>query len=460
MIRFLLILLLLPVSAWAQLKATGPSTWTDTVSGRNYNNMGPGGRPTLCYQKADGEWDFIVDDWVQVGQRQVWKSVRGNHRVFVDSAGNAIYAKGNHYLGTKTTHLIKFNKSDSTWQLLKASLPDSLTMQGRTVTFHGIYPGVDLVITNNPKVFRELSHMFVFHQEARDSLATWGPWAGYLLGTATRLNVDSLNLSWKDALGLFDIDIGGRTTNGWVKAMDSDTMVFTIASSVLHSVDSATTIKVHKRLVIYNGTPYLVEMFNPVLAAGLPEGDVWHNAVFGNQAIESYYTSIEDNIMLQMYGRPGESGDLDSCTCYLWNSGDAPSPAMMGIYIRDPGFTHVFVDSTNEITMSTVGWYSAEFQLGASISDTAYLYGPWAEDHQWENRVYRSNDDGSTADIKEKSVTYGDGWLETYSSYGTETADDDLSCYITYSTGAPAAGNIIPLLDKRPIRGVGRGIGR
>lgn len=441
MIRFLLIFLLLPVSAWAQLVATGPSTWTDTVSGRNYNNMGPGGNPILCYQQADGEWDFIVDDWVQVGQRQVWKSVRGNHRVFVDSTGEAIYAKGNHYLGTKTTHLIKFDKSDSTWQLLKASLPDSLTMRGRNVTFHGIYPGIDKRLTNNAKVFREYAETFIFHQEARDSLATWGPWAGYLLGTATRLNVDSLNLSWKDAAGLFDIDITGRTTDGWIKTMDSDTVVFTIASSVLQTTDSATTIKVHKRLVIYNGTPYLVEMFNPILAAGLPEGDVWHNAVFGNQVVEGTATSMTDNIILQLFARPGESGDLDSCTCYMYNALSLDVLAAMAIYLKS-GFAHTILDSTTEITIAGANWYGAPFQAGASISDTAYAIGPWSDDATGSEYVHRSNDNGSVNDIKERAKTWGEGWWAVFENYATDNADEDLSCYVTYSTGEePPAPN-------------------
>lgn len=313
-LTLLAIVLLLGATALADPIPIGISSTYDSTTGKTSRSIGPGGEPTLNYQK-DGVWDFIVDDWVQVGNKQIWKSVRGNHRVFADSTGAAIYAKGNHYLGTQTTHLIKFNKADSTWQTLKSSLPSSVTTSENTITFHNIFPGVDKSLRNNAKVLQQYAETFIFHQEARDTIATYGPWTGYLLGTATRLNVDSLNLSWKDAAGLFDITSAGRMTDGWIKGMDADTMVWTIAQTYLHTANSVTSIVVHKRVVLIGGNPYLVELFNPVPTASYPDGDIWHNATFGHTDAEANSMTIE-NTQVGMRAIPGSSGDADSITVY------------------------------------------------------------------------------------------------------------------------------------------------
>ena len=76
----------------------GPSSW-QKANGDLQHAMGMGGAPVLNYQIDDSTWDYIVDDWVSaLGDAKVWKSVRGNHRVFADSTGAAIYARGEHYL--------------------------------------------------------------------------------------------------------------------------------------------------------------------------------------------------------------------------------------------------------------------------------------------------------------------------------------------------------------------------
>lgn len=352
------LVLILGATAHAQLKATGMATWEDTVVGTKYGAFGPNGTPTLCYQKDDGVWDFIVDGWEQIGKRQLWKSVRGNHRVYADSTGAGHYAVGNHHLGTKTVQVGKFNLSDSAWTPIWAGLtPESILVQGHAVAFYDIAPGVDKVLLNNAKVFREYTEQYHFRQEARDSLANYGPWSGYLLGLATRLNVDSLNLSLHDAAGAFGITEQGRITDRWVSAKSGDTVVFTMAASYLHTEDSATSIKVHKRIVLVGGSPYLVELFNPIQAASLPSGQLWHNATFGNTGEEGNDLNISNQIIGGNYDVP-EDGTGDSIFAYVGQGHAQKTFLMKGAYYTISSGTYTLQDTTNEISVAYIpfGW--------------------------------------------------------------------------------------------------------
>jgi hypothetical protein len=436
----LAIVLLLGATAWGQPVPIGPASWINSDSSVT-RAIGMGGTPTLNYQKSDQTWDFIVDDWVQVGNRQVWKSVRGNHRVFADSTGAAIYAKGNHYLGTQTTHLIKYNIGTKTWQTLKTNMPDSVTMSGRTITFHNIFPGIDKRLVNNAKVFQRYAETFIFHQQARDTITTaYGPWTGYLLGTATRLNVDSLNLSWKDAAGLFDITSAGRMTDGWVKGIDADTMVWTIAQSYLQTEDSTTSIVVHKRIVLLSGNPYLVELFNPVFTASLPAGDIWHGAVFGHQDIEGSEVTITNTYTGGVFAAPS-TGVADSITIYA-NVTTAAKDARCSLYKRTSGGNSDQIDTTQEINLSVAEqWWTFDLQNAQTItSGDRYVLWAWSDGGSGDSKVHFGSSTGDTVAQKSPKIYAENTWADPIVS-PTWNTNLVMTIYCTYTeAGAPAAG--------------------
>ncbi len=424
----------------------GVAAWKDTVTGKISRGFGPGGEPALNYQKSDSSWDTIVDDWVQVGNRQIWRSVRGNHRVFIDSTGAAIYAKGNHYLGIKTTHLIKFNKADSTWVTLKSLDPDSISILGNTVTFHNIFPGIDKCLINNPKIFRQYMERFIFHQEARDSLAGWTPWANRLLGVATRLSVDSLNLSWKDATGIFDITTTGRMATGWIKAVDSDTMVFTLAKTYLHSGDSTLeSIPIHKRLVLLGGTPYLVEMFNPVATVALPDGDLWHNVHFGVESEEGSGTTIEDIQFGGVATMGATGGTLDSIVAFTHIViSDHKTKLAIYKWTGAGGSGDDLIDSVPEWTATahaSPSWKQKAVQNNASLTaNQEYLLVPWSEATADFHQQFFSNNEAYTGSHAPRTYT-GYTWSDPLDHTAGEAGTWKISIYAVYTEEAAEEGN-------------------
>ncbi len=429
--RFLLcavILVALTGAAGAQAPIPiDASSVIDSV-GAIHRSIGPGGPPVLHYQKGDNSWDFIVDDWVQVGGRQVWKSVRGNHRVFADSTGAAIYARGNHYLGTQTTHLVKFKKADSTWVTLRASLPDSVRTSGRKIVFHGIFPGVDKKLVNNAKVFRSYAETFVFHQEARDSLAAWGPWTGYLLGTATRLSTDSLNLTLRDVEGVFSVGPTGRMVDGWVALGSADTAAFYLGTTYLQTPDSATTIPVRKWLVRFAGNPWLVELFDPIAAGGLPAGDVWHDATFGNDGTPGGGSlSLSGNIRGDTATMGGTAGTMDSITCYMTDrGGTGGNKKKYAVYETDGTLVGQTVEEDPGIDLE--GWRGIEASGTVNLSaSTQYILCAWAN--------YTTNaktGSGGAGDFTKRQVLAYNGFPAP-ASFGNATFNKGMSIYATYT---------------------------
>jgi hypothetical protein len=196
---------------------TGVASWYDSTTGNTSRAFSGGGEPVLNYQKADSSWDFIIDDWVQIGERQLWKSVRGNHRAWADSLGATIYAKGNHYLGMDPPKLGRFKKTDSSWTLLSEFEPDSVRVDGGTITYWGAYHGTHVRAVNNAKVFQVCTpYEFEFTQEFRDSAANMpaGFWQDALIATAIPLVVDSLNLTLHTRDGVLNWDIKGKPGSG------------------------------------------------------------------------------------------------------------------------------------------------------------------------------------------------------------------------------------------------------
>lgn len=379
--RIFLIWLVLVGGCFGQIKPTGVATWVDTVAGTSHGAFGPAGVPTLCYQDDQDEWHFIDDNFEQVGESQTWKSTAGNHRVFADSSGAAIYAVGDHYLGTETTHLIKFNTADSSWEILAVSDPDSVTTDGNRITFWGLFPGVDKQLQNNPKVFRRYNETFIFSQAAREWLAGEVPWSKRLLGTVTKLDVDSLNLSLSDIAGQFDIDTLGRLVEDWVKFSEGEATAFWLAKSYLQCVDStAHSIPVHKFLVKKSGNFYLVELFSAITANQLPDGTIWHNATFGYFTESGDNYNCEDYIRLNLNLSSGGDGNIDSITAYMWVSAAARN-TRLAVYVEN-GSDWDLLDTTAEFSVtSAIGeWYSNPAEIGAAVTSSGnYACAVWSD---------------------------------------------------------------------------------
>jgi len=444
---FVIWLLLVGVS-FAELVPTSVSTWRDTEANRDYYTWGVGGPPVLCYQDDQNEWQFIRDEWVQVGESQIWKSVKGNHRVFADSTGAAIYAVGNHYLGTKTTHLIKFDKTDSTWETLRAVDPDSITVYDNKIKFWNILPGIHKICQNTSKVWQTYSEVFEFTQMARDSLATWGPWTNKLLGTATKLSTDSLNLTWADIIGNFTIDETGRGTDGWVALKDGETNVFYIAETHLNCEDSvATNIPIRKWLVEYAGSFWFIELFNPVTANQLPEGTLWHDATFGFTDAVSVARAISDDMVGFMgdYTTTASDGNLDSITAYM-RATTSDKKCRLAVYVPDGGWQDLdLVDTIAEFTITANGaaWYSKPAIQGASItSGTQYTLIGWGESDGGEIYLYSkymASGIGSETDTLIQTLTdeaYEAAWPNPNTTLDNITLDNVVGIYGTYSAGA------------------------
>lgn len=446
-----LFLVLLPINVWAQTVPIGVAAWQDTITGQISRAFGCGGQPTLNYQKADSTWGCIVDKWIQVGDRQIWRSEQGKHRVYADSTGAAIYAVGNHYLGTETTHLIKLKLGDSTWQTIRSALPDSITTEGNRITFHNIFPGVDKRLKNNAKIFRKYTEEFIFYQEARDSLVAWGPWSGYLFGTATRLNVDSLNLSWKDAAGIFGITNAGRMTDGWIKAMDSDTMVFAMASAYLRSLSDTGRMAVKKYLVLRSGVPYLIELFNPIKANQMfPTGTLVHAVQFGDHVIYGSSANLEN----KCYGGQGTTtsgGTMDSIVAYLYRTSTNGSQHLVSFALYEDVTTDAeLYDSTARTAVSIgTGWVPLPVEIGYTVTgSTNYTIMMTAPIADGVHEMYYEDD--ITADDSREILNFwwsNEGWNDNDPA-GISWADwGPVSIYGVYTEPAPEAPQIIIMSD-------------
>lgn len=383
--------------------------------------MGPRSDPAFNYQRDDGTWDACNDDWVQAGTKQVWKSIRGPHRIYADSTGAAIYAKGQHYLGTKTTHLIKFNKLDSTWVTLRAAAPESITVAGPEITFHDIFPGIDKTLLNRAKITGVYQEIFAFHQNARDSLAAWGPWTNRLLGTATRLGVDSLNLSWRDVAGLFAIESLGHMADDAVALEDGAATAFYIARSYLRPEGGGqTSVPVRKYFVKRGGSFWLVELFDPFAASALPTGTLYHEASFGNEVGGGTLQQLADYELgykvaalyksgladaLYMYHKQGTTVQTDSLVMalYEWSAGASLTQVTNGVTIYKQAayvsttarWTELAFTTRPTITAGTYYCIGAKgsdadnhycyYNSGAASDSTYEEYETWTSDRDWDN---------------------------------------------------------------------------
>lgn len=426
--------------AVAELVPTGPSSWTNTETGKTsrafWNAPTP---PAICYQDTAGTWQFIEDDWQQIGQKQAWKNLQGPHRMWCDSTGQVIYAKWGggqwHYLGMKPPILIKFNKADSSYDVLATMATDSISVAGGVVTFHDAFTsGIDVQIVNRGKVFQNCSpYRFIFHQAGRDTLGDHGPWGNRMVGTSTRLVIDSLNVPLRNGEDTLVIDENGVIIDGPLGIGN----LSNIMRTYLYHEDSVTTIPIRKRLVLIGGNPYLIELFDAADANALPNGVIAHDATFGPTEIPaSTGNATIENTVAYDGATPSTSGTLDSLTAYV--AADVDHEAKLALY--NSAYNDV-LDSVAQFTISGTGtyhWESHPVIEGVSITgSTEYYFAAWSEATSGYCRV-QFNSDASPATFNyDLSVTFG-SWPASLTK-DFESTDDQLIIYGTYTESAAGA---------------------
>jgi len=447
----LTLLLLLPTLVQAQLKPVGTHSWQDFTNGKTVHAIGSS--VPINYQKDDGSWERIDSRWESVNDT-TWRVVKGNHKTYAFADGRAYYflpRKGvRHAIGTDTRRLIKFNKSDSTWSTLFVASIDSVRigygvdeLDPCSLIFHDIFPGVDKVLIYDRGRYVE---RYLFHQEARDSLANHGPWTNYWVGTATKLDLDSLNLNFHDSLGQFGVGVKGRLIHGWLKCQKTDTMVFMLSRNWLWAEDTLVNrseVIVRKWIVKLTGKSYLVEMFNPVLTASWAEGDIWHNASFGNENEEITQAFLEGRRTGSIYEAPS-AGTLDSIKAYI-EVISAPHMLKIAAYEwNGPSSVADYVDSTEIIDVPAGGasWIMFDFILNASVTaGTKYSLTLWGEDTGGNIYGYSGTSIGDSTWVNYIAL---DAWPSTITpeNIGSNRRYSIL-CY--YTEGAPpeAAGQVI-----------------
>ncbi|MCK5614304.1 hypothetical protein KAR91_71220, partial [Candidatus Pacearchaeota archaeon] len=432
---FLLMICLLPVMGYADgLKPVDTHRWVDTISDKAIVAMGST-RPLNYLRDETSTWDEIDPNWIGVSDSTWWVD-RGFHRTFAYRDGRAFYAYPRngirHTIGTKTVKLIKFDKTDSSWSTLADAGHSETVMEGTTIRYVDIFPGVDKELEYDNGWYTE---KFVFHQSARDWLATQGPWANCMIGTATRLYIDSLNLDIYDENGKVNFSTVGRLTDKWLKGRKGDTVIFTVAGAYLWVNDSATDIRVRKWVVMIGGNPFLVEMFDAVSAGGLPEGDISHNATFGTLEEGGITIRAHDQIAGGKYA-PSSSGTADSMIAYLNQTGDG-NMIQACIYDGTDGDAYTLVDTSAEKAVAAdQAWVKFLFIQGGTLtSGTKYLIGVNGELDGGGVDLYWTNTAAATDTLTYINQTYGT-WPDPIDPTQFSGRLVSVYCYYT-EAGAP-----------------------
>ena len=448
--------LLLLNTAPAQTAApepTGPHTWIAS-DGRMLRAMGS--NIPINYRRDDGIWERIDPNWEQSAPSE-WRVVRGDHRVFACDDGSARYVMtrngARHILGTCTERLVKFNRADSTWDNLAAASPDSATAAGNLLTFHNIFPGVDKVLEYGRAHYSE---RFIFHETARDFAATCGPWLGCLLGVATRLDTDSLDLSWRYAPGSLTPSESGCLTDGWLAGTIGDTTVFAMRRAWLWSESGRSDVPVHKWLGHIGDGLWLVELFSPVAAADLPStGDWWHNATFGKDDTTGFSTLITiENQIIGLVAAPPSDGTADSVSVYLQLGGSLVIATVnCALYDRDSA--DALLDTTDERTVA-IGdpdddtWYDFVFGGGGpSLSaGRRYLISAWSTASALYSVQLWMKDPSTGDQVAVDAETYG-GWPDPLAAVNLSNRCVAIYCYYTETALSPDPRRRRAMLEAR-----------
>ena len=367
-------------------------------------------------------------------------SINGKDKVLCDSLGNYHVRRGTHHLGLHSVRLVRFNRLDSTYQVLDNSPdPDSVTVSGGSVFCWGIFYGINLEIRNNAKVFEESSLRWEFTQAARDSLAHLpGTWNNRLIATVHQIDRDSLHAT------LPGLTAKGVLTNAHIDIRDAGRRVWALSRSVIETADSATQIPVWKRVVLVGANAFFVEAFSPAQVAGLPSGSLYHNAVFGENTTQASGTPIINWQFGGVYAMGATGGTADSISYYTQvTTADKESRFAIYKWVAAGDAGNVLVDSTAKFTALFAGdltWRSQAVIGNATLtaSQNYYLVG-WSAAgaggfHQARfvsNAAYLGSN---------KAKTYaGAGWQDPLAHTVSDDGTWRVAVYCTYTESGAAA---------------------
>ena len=151
-----------------------------------------------------------------------------------------------------------------------------------------------------------------------------------------------------------------------------------------------------------------------------------------------FSVDINDRKRGGLYTATG-GGTGDSIYFYLWEWGDDPV-VKFALYKESDSS---LVDSTNELTINLQGngWIGAAFQNSPEIyADTLYVITCWADDAP----------SGSDVAVQARDTTgqswwYGyqafDAWPLKWTSISAVYDNQNLNCYVVFSSGQPPAIN-------------------
>jgi hypothetical protein len=422
--------LVIVADVWAKPIATGPYSWRDNQTGRE--SLALGARLPVNYQRADGSWQKINPNWEMV-TATTWKVVKGAKHTTVEAGGQAYFISSpesrRHIIGTRTTALIAVDMSDTSWTELMPESGRTGRVRGNRFVFTDLVPGVDKMLIYEPNAYRE---HFVFQRGLLQRLVAQGILkSGTMLGTATRLDMDSLGLDLVADGKPLIFDGDGTIVPTWVEARDGDSTVWNIAESFLETEDAITDIRVFKWFVQREDGPYMVEMFDAVEALKLKSAVFAHDAWFGNKTTAAANISIEDQIIGSPFLCPF-SGTGDSISAYIAVDGVGDDSVLVGFALYEVDSTGgTIVDSSlkRDIPLDEDDGYVWESQVLNNAPDLTggkyYFLLAWSESGYWGSNLRIVNPSTGDTTSVDLSQTFG-AWPTNF------TRDYD---FISYAAG-------------------------
>lgn len=391
------VMVLWPGPSYPQWIADGPKSWHNDQGDQHYA-AGIKHRPNN-YQVDDSTWAPIDPDWVVLNDT-IHKVDAGVYHAYAMDNGFCYYVQPRngvrHAIGIKLIQLIKFDKSDSSYQTLAtADYSGEPAVNGRFLEYQDIFYGI------NRRVDYEnilLSDRVEFTQDARDSLANLGPWAGYLLGTVSRIDLDSLNLDWHSTAGQFILSELGLMSDGEFVLKKNDTGVvwlppqYMMCDSIQTSPEKLSgDVKIIKRIVLIGGNAFVVELFDPIPTVSFPDGSIYHNLSFGKTSTSGTAgIDLEDYIVSGWSDADGSyhidetTGYADSMRAYLQGTWE-DHEVQLALY--EHTYYNPLIDTTIQVTVpcatGTCSWNWVGFPFGSSValdlSHGNYRMAMWAE---------------------------------------------------------------------------------